>query len=128
MRVRRTVYWLAALIAAAVVFVAACGAPTSSDGTTRSFTGLDGASLYAQACAACHGAELTGTESGPPFLDAIYLPGHHADAAFLLAARRGARSHHWDFGDMPPVEGLSDAQIAAIVDFVRVRQVEAGIE
>jgi hypothetical protein len=33
---------------------------------------------------------------GPPFIDALYRHGHHADAAFLLAARRGVRSNHWE--------------------------------
>lgn len=128
MRARRTVYWLAVLMVAAVVLAAACSAPTSSDDAVRSFTGLDGASLYAQACASCHGAALAGTESGPPLLDAVYERGHHADAAFLLAVRRGVRRHHWNFGNMPPIEGLNDEQVAAIVDFVRGRQAAAGIE
>lgn len=54
-------------------------------------------------------------------------PGHHADPAFFLAVRRGARTHHWNFGDMPPVQGLSDPQIEAIVSFVRERQRATGI-
>ena len=88
----------------------------------------DGPSLYAPACASCHGADLAGTDRGPPFLDPIYRPGHHADSAFLLAVRRGARSHHSNSGNMPPVDRLSDEQVAAIVEFIRAQQVATGIE
>jgi mono/diheme cytochrome c family protein len=112
------------------IVIAACGDDASDGGGSEvvTFTGSDGAELYAQACASCHGAELDGTDQGPPFLDAIYRPGHHADPAFFLAAKRGARAHHWNFGNMPPVEGISEQQIDAIVAFVRTRQREAGIE
>ena len=119
---------MVSVVVVALFLAAACSDSTSSGGASDAFTGFDGPSLYAQACASCHGADLAGTNKGPPFLDAIYRPGHHADPAFLLAVRRGARSHHWNFGDMPPVEGLTDEHVAAIVEFVRARQVEAGIE
>lgn len=111
----------------ALLLTGACS-DSASPRAPSAFAGVDGASLYAQACASCHGADLRGTVSGPPFLDAIYRPAHHADAAFLLAVRRGARSHHWNFGDMPPIEGLSDEQVAAILEFVRSSQAEAGID
>jgi mono/diheme cytochrome c family protein len=113
----------------ATLLLAAC---TGSDGdgapASAPFTGSDGATLYAQACASCHGLDLRGTNEGPPFLDAIYRPGHHADVSFHLAVRSGARAHHWSFGNMPPIEGLTDEQIAAIVEFVREQQRAAGIE
>ena len=131
MKQPRIVFSLAVAALAVVLIAAACSDPTPSDGTAGAevtFVGLDGASLYAQGCASCHGVALEGTDSGPPFLDAVYRPGHHADAAFLLATLRGVRSHHWDFGDMPPVAGLSADQVAAIVEFVRARQAAAGIE
>lgn len=119
---------LAAALTAAILL----GACTASDGddarASTPFTGSDGAALYAQACASCHGADLRGTDTGPPFLNAIYRPGHHADTSFFLAVRSGARSHHWNFGNMAPVPGLSDAQIDAIVQFVRLQQRAAGIE
>jgi mono/diheme cytochrome c family protein len=89
---------------------------------------MDGASLYAQACSSCHGSDLRGTDQGPPFLDAVYRPGHHGDASFLVAVRSGARSHHWDFGNMPPIDGLSDEQVRAIVEYVRGQQRAAGID
>lgn len=119
---------LAAAIAGVLLLGACGGSGGDGDPVATPFAGSDGATLYAQACAGCHGADLRGTDQGPPFLDAVYRSGHHADAAFLLAVRRGSRAHHWDFGDMLPVEGLSDGQVAAIVEFVRARQREAGIE
>lgn len=118
----------AIVVAAAILFVVGCNNSTPPGDSPDAFTGGDGAALYDQACASCHGADLAGTAEGPPFLNAIYRPGHHSDAAFFLAARLGARSHHWDFGDMPPVEGITDAQVAAIVEFIRARQAEAGIQ
>jgi mono/diheme cytochrome c family protein len=115
------------LLAGFVLLLSACGGAADSTAPV-SFAGTSGPVLYAEACASCHGPDLRGTDQGPPFIDALYRPGHHADAAFLLAARRGVRSHHWDFGDMPAVAGLSDEQLEAIVGYVRERQRAEGIE
>lgn len=52
----------------------------------------------------------------------MYEPGHHADGAFLFAVRNGSRAHHWSFGDMPPIEGLSPEDVEAIIAFVREQQ------
>lgn len=87
-----------------------------------------GAELYAASCAECHGADLKGTDEGPSLLSIVYEPGHHSDAAFVVAVRNGARSHHWDFGPMLPVDGLSDGDISAIVAYVRSVQSEQGFE
>jgi mono/diheme cytochrome c family protein len=78
-------------------------------------------------CATCHGSDAGGTNSGPPLVHKIYHPGHHADIAFLLAVRQGSRAHHWSFGDMPPVEGVSDAELVDIIAFVREVQRANGI-
>lgn len=121
--------WLGRLtILGAMVGVVAVACGAESNGQAQHFTGRDGSTLYSQACSACHGTDLRGTATGPPFLNPIYRPGHHSDAAFLLAVRNGVLPHHWNFGNMPPVAGLSDEQIAAIVQFVRVQQRAAGIE
>ena len=42
--------------------------------------------------------------------------------------RRGVTQHHWDFGDMPAIEGLDDEQVGAIVDYIRSKQEEEGFE
>ena len=87
-----------------------------------------GADLYASTCASCHGTDLRGTDQGPSHLSVVYEPGHHSDTAFLLAVRRGVSAHHWPFGSMPPIENLTDAEVEAIVVFVRDIQEREGFE
>jgi hypothetical protein len=58
----------------------------------------------------------------------IYEPNHHADAAFILAARNGVRAHHWRFGDMAPVPGVTDEMVLEIVGYIRWLQRQVGIE
>ena len=58
----------------------------------------------------------------------VYEPSHHPDGAFRSAVREGAPPHHWEFGPMPPVPGISDAEIEAVIAYVRQLQREAGIE
>ncbi|MFW6078131.1 MAG: c-type cytochrome [Gemmatimonadota bacterium] len=87
-----------------------------------------GESLFDANCARCHGEAALGTEVGPPLVHPVYEPGHHADAAFVLAVERGVRPHHWRFGPMPPVPGVSREEVAEITAYVRWLQREAGIE
>jgi len=87
-----------------------------------------GEALFDAHCAACHGERATGTGTGPPLVHRIYEPGHHGDAAFQLAVARGVRAHHWRFGDMAPVPGVSPEQVDRITGFVRWLQRQAGIE
>ena len=47
--------------------------------------------------------------------------------AFLLAAKQGVRAHHWPFGDMPPVPGVSEQDVGRIVAYVRTLQKANGI-
>ena len=86
-----------------------------------------GAQLFAENCARCHGDTADGTQIGPPLVHKIYEPGHHADFSFYRAVSNGVVSHHWDFGDMPPVAGLSEDEVSQIVAHVRHLQREAGI-
>ncbi len=79
-------------------------------------------------CAACHGKNAGGQNGvAPPLVHAIYRPNHHSDMAFLLAAKNGVRAHHWKFGNMPPVKGLTDADLKYIARYVRELQKENGI-
>ncbi len=79
-------------------------------------------------CAACHGQDAAGKKGfGPPLVHKIYEPGHHGDMAFFLAAQNGVRAHHWKFGDMPPQDGLTNADVAGIVTYVRELQRTNGI-
>ncbi|HCE71851.1 c-type cytochrome [Ruegeria pomeroyi] len=80
-------------------------------------------------CAVCHGQNAAGQNGvAPPLVHPIYRPGHHADAAFLIAARNGVRAHHWKFGNMPPVEGITDGEVQMITRYIRELQQANGIE
>ena len=89
--------------------------------------GLEGLEPFMQFCSECHGEEAVGTDQGPPLVHDFYEPNHHADAAFVVAARRGSPQHHWNFGDMPPVPRVSDGDLFAIIGYVRKLQIAAGI-
>lgn len=87
-----------------------------------------GKGLYEKNCASCHGVDLQGSDKGPPMLNRIYQPSHHSDAAFQLAVSNGSRAHHWKFGDMAPVPGLSPDDVAQITAYVRFEQRKVGIQ
>ncbi len=79
-------------------------------------------------CASCHGANAAGQNGvAPPLVHKIYEPNHHSDMAFVLAAKNGVRSHHWRFGNMPQVEGVTVADVKMIARYVRELQKENGI-
>ena len=86
-----------------------------------------GKRLFERHCASCHGLDLKGSEAGPPFLHPVYEPSHHDDASFQAAVRYGTRAHHWKFGDMRPVPGVSADDVAHITAYVRQQQQRAGI-
>ncbi len=86
-----------------------------------------GQQLFVANCARCHGANGQGTNQGPPLLDKTYRPGHHPDIAIHMAVKNGAKQHHWAFGDMPPIEGLSPEDVGHMVTYIRIEQKKAGI-
>lgn len=87
-----------------------------------------GRANFAANCAQCHGENAAGSDKGPPLVHDIYNPGHHADAAFYFAARRGVSQHHWRYGNMPPQPQVSDEEISEIIRYVRELQAANGIE
>ena len=87
----------------------------------------EGKMLFEQNCSVCHGPAGDGTTQGPPLVHIIYEPNHHADVAFILAARNGVRAHHWRFGDMPPLPGVSEQTVLQIVGYIRWLQQQVGI-
>lgn len=78
-------------------------------------------------CAKCHGERGIGTSQGPPLVHKIYEPNHHGDAAFQRAAANGVRAHHWQFGDMPKIDGVMPDDVDQIIKYVRWLQRQAGI-
>lgn len=86
-----------------------------------------GKPLFEKHCASCHGVQLDGSDKGPPLVHRIYEPSHHGDIAFQLAVKNGSRAHHWQFGDMPPVTGVTPDEVAHITAYVRMHQRRAGI-
>jgi mono/diheme cytochrome c family protein len=78
-------------------------------------------------CAGCHGERAVGTVQGPPLVHKIYEPNHHGDPAFQRAAANGVRAHHWNFGDMPKIGGVTPADVDEIIKYVRWLQRQAGI-
>jgi mono/diheme cytochrome c family protein len=79
-------------------------------------------------CAACHGKQAAGTDHGPPLVHKIYEPNHHGDPAFQRAAANGVQAHHWEFGNMPKIDGVTPENVDQIVKYVRWLQRQAGIQ
>lgn len=86
-----------------------------------------GQSLYEEKCSSCHGPWGDGSDKGPPLMHKLYVPSHHGDESFYRAAMKGAQAHHWPFGDMPPVPGITKRAMDQIVPYVRWLQRENGI-
>jgi mono/diheme cytochrome c family protein len=79
-------------------------------------------------CAACHGVNAAGQAGiAPPLVHIIYEPNHHGDDSFQRAAAMGVRGHHWPFGDMPPVEGVTTGDVTMIIAYIRELQRANGI-
>ncbi len=119
------------LVLTVAISAGACGVSesTSADVTEPGADDVgSGEVLYQANCASCHGVDLRGTDKGPSHLSNVYEPNHHGDASFLLAVRNGSPQHHWRFGDMEPIEGLTDDDIVAITAFVREQQAVYGFE
>ncbi|TFH18016.1 MAG: cytochrome c [Acidimicrobiales bacterium] len=113
--------WSAGALVTAVLAAGAgaCGAD-SNDGTSSG----RGAAIYGANCASCHGAALEGTSRGPSLSDPVY--DETTDADVRNAVRNGVEEIRWEFGPMPAMGGLSDAQIDEIVTFVRASR-SAGV-
>jgi len=79
-----------------------------------------GQTIFQAKCAACHGLNAAGNiNAAPPLIHKIYEPSHHADESFQRAVSQGVQAHHWRFGHMPPVKGLTRAEVASIIAYIR---------
>lgn len=87
-----------------------------------------GEESYNNRCSICHGTAGAGSAMGPPLVHKIYEPSHHGDASFFMAVARGVGSHHWNFGNMPPIQGVTRQEVVTIIDYIRALQREKGIK
>ncbi|MBM4121998.1 MAG: cytochrome c [Nitrospira sp.] len=86
-----------------------------------------GEAAFTANCARCHGERGIGTTQGPPLVHKIYEPNHHGDPAFQRAAANGVRAHHWQFGDMPKIDGVTPDDVDQVIKYIRWLQRQAGI-
>jgi mono/diheme cytochrome c family protein len=124
--------WVVVVLASVLLTTAACSDESGSgDGDVaagRESAGARGSEVYVRQCAACHGAELQGSDGGPSLLSIVYEPGHHPDRAFRSAIVNGSPQHHWAFGPMPPIEGLTEQDVDAVIAFIRTEQQRRGFQ
>ena len=127
---------LVAITSMLVLILAACSSsdstvsgPAAPSSTTEGLSPRidSGMTAFNANCALCHGPNAAGTTQGPTLIHRVYEPNHHQDFAFRNAVRNGVPSHHWQFGDMPPVPGLSDQEVDSIICYVRELQRDGGI-
>jgi mono/diheme cytochrome c family protein len=121
-----TLITLTAVLSVTVACDASPPSPAVGEGAVPSEFQTGQAKFNAH-CAACHGPQATGTRQGPPLVHKIYEPNHHGDAAFLRAAEFGVKAHHWEFGNMPKIDGVSSADVEQIIRYIRWLQRQAGI-
>ncbi|MCF6272879.1 MAG: cytochrome c [Rhodobacteraceae bacterium] len=92
-----------------------------------SATAEQGKADFDKGCAVCHGVNAAGTERGPTLIHSLYRPGHHPDGSFYRAALQGVVAHHWRFGNMPPVPGITEAELGPIIVYLRELQQANGV-
>ena len=131
---KKPVVWLiAALLAAGgltYIFQKGTDKPAVSVVVPGSFSAaaMAGEVLFSANCATCHGKNAAGgTGNGPPLVHIIYEPNHHGDGSFYRAVAHGVRAHHWPFGNMPAIAGVSEADVTKIIAYVRELQRANGI-
>lgn len=105
----------------------ACGSDDSAASDTEDILAT-GKTAFESRCSGCHGINADGATAGPPLVHKLYEVGHHPDWAFRNAVANGVRSHHWNFGDMAPIEGVPEDEVTAIICYVRDLQRQAGID
>lgn len=87
-----------------------------------------GESLFSTNCLRCHGVAGKGTQQGPPLVNKVYRPSHHADITFHWAVKDGVKQHHWKFGDMPALKNIPPESVGHIIAYIREQQRQSGIK
>lgn len=44
-----------------------------------------------------------------------------------MAATNGVQAHHWEFGNMPKIEGVTPQDVEHIIKYIRWLQKQAGV-
>jgi mono/diheme cytochrome c family protein len=131
--IQKKVWVMGVGLAVMVAALAACESNATNQDAAKPAGGVTPAEMqvgeakFTANCAACHGVRGVGTKQGPPLVHKIYEPNHHADMAFQRAAENGVRAHHWEFGNMPKIEGVTSGDVEHIIRYVRWLQREGGI-
>ncbi len=132
---RRVFAGLAVIVLAALgwmFFGSGSRTPTAATAAVKvpelSATAAEGAGLFTRYCVECHGENAAGSDKGPPLIHKYYEPNHHTDQAFMVATLYGARQHHWKFGNMKPVDGITETEVIKIITYVRAVQRANGID
>ncbi len=87
-----------------------------------------GKRIFEAKCASCHGQNAEGQKGiAPPLIHKYYEPSHHGNESIQRAVALGVTAHHWPFGNMPPVEGLTRGDVSTIISYVRELQRANGI-
>jgi len=104
--------------------------PVIADVAVPEFSALAarGEVVFQDTCVACHGANLAGTENGPPLVVKAYRTAMHSDYAIGAAINNGVVAHHWRFGNMPPQDNIAPEDIEPVIAYIREMQVANGIE
>lgn len=108
---------------ALLMFLSIYAAPAfAADEVEIPFHLAKGQMLYEKYCSSCHGLQLDGSDKGPPLVHAFYKPSHHGDKSFYRAVLKGVKQHHWNFGDMEPVAGMTPKKMDSLMPYVRYYQ------
>ncbi len=91
------------------------------------FSLAKGQVLYEKYCSSCHGPALDGTDEGPPLVHPFYKPSHHGDKSVYRAVLQGTKQHHWNFGDMEPVPGMTPKKMDSLLPFIRYYQQQKNL-
>lgn len=129
-----TMLLVAISIAAMLLLASATFFGKEEDADTLLKSGLDGEQirrdgmrLYITHCMQCHGVKARGSSFGPPLLHSRYAPSKLPDQRFAQAVLYGVKARYWDYGDMKPLEGINQTEVAMILAYVRALQTEAGL-
>jgi quinoprotein glucose dehydrogenase len=96
---------LAVIVFAISIMLGACRQPSAD---------AEGAELYAQLCANCHGDDLEGTAVGPP-LDTGSPAAGKPDDYYVVTITRGK-------GRMPSFPRLTEEQLDRLIAYIREHQ------